>query len=249
MVKNKNDKRKISNWENGDTFALKVNSKEYPKYNNRYIIFIKCEVDKKDWKTSRTTKHFRAKITKDEILPKSKEEIDKLEFIKTGWNGYIFEHYFYPEETKGLTSDKYMFIYQYILEINAAKYQVPQELIYLGNFDIKLPSNEYIPYSQFYGVLFSFWNYNWDYKWDVTDKLIECYQNYNLRKSSLFSKEFQDNYLEHQQKEIEIKIENDKRTKEVLEMYNKGLLTMFDNEKRTNNSLTYVGNEPEKKRK
>lgn len=79
MVKNKNDKSKISNWEEGDVFALKIKSEIYPTFNNQYIIFIHTKVDNENWNMSRTTNLFRAKITVNYELPTTAKEIEKLE--------------------------------------------------------------------------------------------------------------------------------------------------------------------------
>ena len=40
MVKNKEDKTKLSNWVNNDVFAIKIESEKFPEYNERYIILI-----------------------------------------------------------------------------------------------------------------------------------------------------------------------------------------------------------------
>ena len=90
MVKDKNDKTKLSNWEEGDVFALKINSEEHKEYNGKYIILIHTIINKDNWKMTRTTNSFRAKITKDSILPKTKEELEKLEYIKASRNGDLF---------------------------------------------------------------------------------------------------------------------------------------------------------------
>ena len=62
MVKNKEDKTKLSNWVNNDVFAIKIESEKFPEYNERYIILIHSIIEKEGWKTSRTTNNFRAKF-------------------------------------------------------------------------------------------------------------------------------------------------------------------------------------------
>ena len=249
MTKNKNDKTKISSWEDNDVFALKINTEEYKEYNGKYIIFIYTDIRKEKWKTTRTTCFFRAKITKSKILPKTKEEIDKLEYIKTSTYGYLYEKNRHEEDVKDLKPDEYNLLNTYVLEICAYKYKIPENLIYLGNFNIKKPGNEYIPFSMHHMILYSFWV---EKNSNVIDQLLMSYKLFNLKESGLYSKEGRKEYIERQKCEIEIMQRLDKLQKLVDGPNGKEILKSMginDNEKRTNNSLTYVGNEPEKKQK
>lgn len=242
MVKNKNDKTKLGNWEEGDIFALKINSEKYPEYNNKYIILIHSIISKDGWAMPRTTNSFRAKITKNTQLPTTKKEIEDLEYIKTYAKGYNIVKNKYPKDIENINADKYHFIYTYLLVINSSKFQVPKELIYLGNFGIQNPNNEYIPNSRHDGVLFSFWNEKYS---KITEKLLNCYNWYNLKQAKIFSKEFQENFLEYETREIQINIYSKKlidaidgpNGKEIL----KSMGIDIDKEKRTKHSETYVG--------
>ena len=242
MVKNKNDKTKLSNWEEGDIFALKIKSEKYPEYNNRYIILIHCPIKKEGWQTkSRTINTFRAKITENSVLPSTKEEIEKLEYIKTSTYRYILERNRFPDDTEYLTPDEYH-IYTYLLRIKALKYKIPKNLLYQGNFDVIEPKNEYIPSSQHNGILFSFWKGKYS---NVIDYLLDCYEWYNLKKAIFFDKKLQKKYQEQEQKDIQFfkylkKLQEDiegPNGKEIL----KSMGIDIDKEKRTKHNETYVG--------
>lgn len=249
MVKIKQDKTKLSNWEEGDIFALKIKSEEYPKYNNRYIIFIHCIIQKEDWKMPRTIKTFRAKITKDNKLPTSKEEIENLEYIKTSTRGYKLEKIKFRKDIKNLTPDKYHFIYSYLFQVKPFKYKIPENLIFLENFQITPPINEYIPNSPYNGILLSFWKHKYS---NVIDDLLKFYEIYNLQKADIYSKTYQDNFENYEREEIRFykymeklgKALEGPRGKEII----KAMGIDIENEKRTKNSITYVG-EDQKKQK
>lgn len=244
MVKNKEDKTKLSNWKENDVFALQIQSTEYPKYNGRYIIFIHTIINKEGWEMSRCTNSFRAKITKNKILPKNKEEIEKLEYIKTGWYGFLKESTLFPNDTKNLKMDEYQVIYTYLFLIHSSKFKIPKEIIYLGNYTIKLPENEYIPNSQHHGITYSFWNGEYS---KIVDNLLEHYENIHLKKLDLFTKKFQKNFYQEELKEIEFQ-KNLIKFKKALSAPNgkkilKSLGIDIDKEIKKNNSLTYVGKE------
>lgn len=201
MVNDKKDKRKLSNWLDGDTFALKVKSEEYPEYNDQYIILINTVMNKDGWKKSRTTNFFRAKITTNKRILKTKEEIDSLEYIKTGWCGYPSEHSRFPEETKNIKPDEYHLIYKYIFKIHSPKYKIPEELIYIGNYDLKLPENEYIPISEYCGIMYTDWIDVCGEK--IQNELVNYYNCFNLKTIPVFTEEIQKDFLEKEKEEIE----------------------------------------------
>ena len=73
-------KQKCENWQVGDTFALKLAEVD------RYLILILYECP---YETSCDIRcKFRAKITKDEQLPKNQEKIEALEFIKVQYKHF-----------------------------------------------------------------------------------------------------------------------------------------------------------------
>lgn len=201
MVKSKQDKTKISNWEEGDVFALKINSKVYPQYNGKYIIFIHTIINKDNWKMTSTTNSFRAKITKDSKIPKTKDELDELEYIKTCWDGYLLEKTRFPKETENIQPDEYHIIYKYLFIIKTLKFKIPNDLIYIGNFNLKSPQNEYIPDSQNNGVLYSFWNGRYS---KISEKLLDYYECLNLKKLEIFTENAQKEFMKNQYEDIQI---------------------------------------------
>ena len=85
------DKSNPWNWEIGDTFYLKLEGLEDEEFNNRYLIFIK--IDNYEYRVHGLP-IFYVKITKNDTLPKTKEEIDDLEFIQTSF--VLWEERFKP---------------------------------------------------------------------------------------------------------------------------------------------------------
>ena len=176
------DKQKYENWQVGDTFALKLD--------NRYLILVlygtpyatSCEVRCK----------FRAKITKDEYLPKTKEKIVALEFIKVQYKHFytrylplksyeIYEEGVIRQKDRKFYPDEFNYLYYYLFEVLLLKRSnIYKELIYLGNFDINLPIDDYR-------------SVDGDDKLfllkKLKDELYKCYNEYNLRKNSIYEKD------------------------------------------------------------
>lgn len=180
--KSSGDKLELKKWKSGDVFALKISSSKYPDYNGRYLIFIKCDIDKEDWLTrSRTIKYFRIKITSKKELPSSAEEIDNLEYVKVFACDYDLEKFKYPDDVVDLKIDKFNSIYIYLMKLWAFKYVIPEDLIYIGNFEITPPENEYIPYYRTHCVPLRIWD---DGK-ELTDVILKQYEDYNLEKAEI----------------------------------------------------------------
>ena len=176
------DKQKYENWQVGDTFALKLD--------NRYLILVLYEYP---YETSCDIRcKFRAKITKDEYLPKTKEKIEALEFIKVQYKHFYtrylplkaYENYeegVIRQKDRKFYPDEFNYLYYYLFEVLLLKRSnIYKELIYLGNFDINLPIDDYR-------------SLDGDDKLfllkELKDELYKCYNEYNLRKSSIYEKD------------------------------------------------------------
>lgn len=219
----KNDKTKLKNWLAGDVFAYKINSNKYPDYNGRYLIFIKCDIKKEDWVTnSRTTKYFRIKITSKKEIPASCDEIENLEYIKVDSSSYDLEKFKYPADVAGLIPDKYNIIYVYIMKLWAFKYRIPDDLLYIGNFDITPPENEYIPYYRTHCVPLRIWD---DGK-ELTDMILKQYEDYNSEKAEINSGDVALDFA------IQSFALNQMRNHD---------FSNFKDDERVDNSLTFVG--------
>ena len=178
------DKQKYENWQVGDTFALKLAEVD------RYLILILYEAP---YETSCDIRcKFRAKITKDEHLPKTKEEIDALEFIKIKYRHFYtrylpikadenYEDGVIRQKDRKFYPDEFNYLYYYIFEVVVLKRSsVYKELVYLGNFDIKLPKDDYRSADGDERLFFLK---------ELKDELYKCYNKYNLRKSNIYEKE------------------------------------------------------------
>lgn len=169
-------------WQLNDVYAYPLTSEYAKKYNvyNHWMIFIVC--GDYVWENHYRSLIVRAKITKDEKLPTTKEEIDKLDYIQVGFENYnsLYGDSFsklsdweYKKSIKGLV-EKYGEIPIYEIELsNSSKRVMPKSLQYLGNMpDIKLPEYEYIePYR------LSVWGPLWK---NLEEYVLEDYAWFNL---------------------------------------------------------------------
>lgn len=188
MVKNV-DKSKLKNLVIGDTFAWKIISEKYPKYNNRYVLF--TVIDKpKTWDVKRTSRAMISKITYGSVFPKSQKEYDELETIKlTFANPVELSHRLY-EVKYDAKPDEYDYVYGYIFEMWIPKYCFSADMIYIGNFDFNEPTDSFLPQKQYFGLSFVLFDKN--FKCEI-DSIINSYELINLRKSINFSKEYLEN--------------------------------------------------------
>lgn len=176
------EKQKYENWQVGDVFALKLEEA------NRYLILILYECP---YETSCDIRcKFRTKITSNEQLPKDKEEIDALEFIRINYQHFYvrylplnaYENYeegVIRQKDRKFYPDEFNYLYYYLFEaVLLKKSGVYKELIYLGNFDIKLPIDDYTNGNE---KLF--------FLKELKYGLYKCYNEYNLRKSNIYERD------------------------------------------------------------
>lgn len=224
-----------------DIYALKVENID-EQYNGRYIIIIKQSIP--EWGDFINKKQFRFKITKDKKLPKL-DEINSLEYIITHiqhelakyfpGEGMPFEELKAKRDKYKVYPDEYGYLYTYISQIFFTNKNIPENLIYIGNQKIDLPKKEYIPFTA-YG--YSFQEKSWE---NIIQKLIDCYENINLKKAKAFSKEASQRIKEHWLDEIGSAIEVENLIEKLKE---KGILDkLFEDEEEIEDSLTYVGGE------
>ncbi len=135
-------KRYFKDIEDGDTFAWKIESEDYPEFNGRYLIL--TYYYNKNYEESKS-KMFRAKITRDYIIPQDVQDLENLENVITTYNIYDFvmEEY---QEAKNVIPDSYGYIYQYTFSIYIDRKTLPKKMQYLGNFSLKdIPNEFYVP--------------------------------------------------------------------------------------------------------
>jgi hypothetical protein len=177
-------------WKIGDIFAYKLES-DFAKekgFTDKYLIMQK--VDEATWYPGYIIPVVTVKITKDEIIPKTEEEINKLEYVQ------IFFRDFDPfieafNVGKCTTKDEFEMkikakkeeyefddfgllpIYRIELITTSARI-IPKKLIFIGNFlQIIPPVKEFIPRNK---VELS--STQWK---DFEQRVIERYCGYNLR--------------------------------------------------------------------
>ena len=234
-------RKNIVNFKENDIYALKIKD-ETSEYNGKFIILIKTEV--KGWSQSTNKKLFRFKITNNKRLPLL-EEIDDLEYIKTFARSYL--GIFLPYDNKMTKKerqqalkkikpdlDEYKYLYTYISEIKFINKNTPKDLIYIGNIEIEKPAHEYY-WDCEYGYIMSFYSLE-----NIVKDLLLCYEDYNQKQSSIFSKEGVKKVHERSKRDLKFFAQ---AYKKIEKMEKKGF--NFDEEEEIEESLTYVGGEDE----
>lgn len=168
--------------------------KENKKYKGRYIILIKQP--KNDYTFSNN--FYKVKLTKDNILPKNKEEINSCEFVKMRMCPYelrVFPINGVKSYSEALAECKETAIpdidnnlYGYDYEFMFTKKENKSSLIYLGEFDVnnnppheRKTMNSYMPVYGFISKL--------------EIQVIESYEDNNLKKASIYNKIEREEYV------------------------------------------------------
>ena len=236
--------KKFEELKTGDTFAWKIESADYPEFNGRYLIltYYFNQIEEK-----RNCKLFRAKVTKNCIIPKNIKEIEALEDIITQCNVYEFAVKEY-KEAKNVTPDSYGYIYQYTFSIYIGRKTLPKKMQYLGNFSLKdVPNEFYVPKGT-RDQSSACWKY-------LEDNLLQKYVLYNQKKFIGFTEEGNKEIYEIASQDAETQ----KFVKKFLQKMRSGeqdnilkkLGIDIENEIPKEDSLTYVGpgNEESAKKK
>ena len=178
-------------WKDGDVFAYRMESdlaKERFLF-GRYLLIQK--IDETTWYPKHIIPIVYVKITKDDKLPTTVEEFNKLEFVQISFSRY--EERFWPidgarpaediaEKSKlKYEVDEYGFLPQFRLKIiTRAKREIPKKLIYAGNFsDTLKPEKEFVPHCKI-NISSVFWN-------EFEKRVIEFYFGHNLRRLSIYN--------------------------------------------------------------
>ncbi len=182
-------------WNIGDVFAYKMESElaKEKGYYGRYLLIRK--VDEGIWYPGHIIPIVYVKMTKDEELPQTVEEYDELEYIQV-WS-YKYEQRFWPIngadpigdiERKSKIEYKvdefgYLPVFRIRLK-NSSKNVIPKKLIYLGNFiGAEPPKNEFIVHEKI-NIHIVFWK---NRELTFESEMLESYNNFNLRKSSIYN--------------------------------------------------------------
>ncbi len=251
--------KKISEIEEGDTFLLKIESSKDKNLNGRYFVIIYTVVP--FWNKDESKYNFLIKITKDKKKPQTKKEIEELEYVKVG-SLYSFERFAMSRIDKDLDKElekqskipfelnEYGLIDTYVYKIYMGNKSPFKSLEYIGNFSIAKPKNEFIPFHCFAsGTNAAHIKY-------LEEGLVSCYNLYNLRKSGKYDLKQTDKIKErmifefcHEYKMNKYLIDREDESKRIPEL--EYFFRERPDEKRKENSLTYVGEgkDPCKKKK
>lgn len=172
-------------WKKNDVFAYQLKSEYAKKYGlyDRWLILIVDDL--KVWEDHYVMPIVRAKITNNDEIPKTEDEINRLEYILIRYENYE-GMFIFPKirskkqiEYNKTMRDKILElgklpIYRFTID-NSSKRIIPKTLKYLGNYKkIRLPENEYIEFDKT-GI--------WGVLWSTLEELIlERYIEYNIGK-------------------------------------------------------------------
>lgn len=218
--------KKINDCKNNDIFAYKIEDDK--RYNGRYLVLIRYISDYyNDLYESEHPNYrkedlylYRCKITLDDKLPRNYEELEKLPYIKTEMT-IFYERYMplsgrmtYEElvESRSYAKfypDEYNYLYGYFLRIlDGEEFKRRKRglnnYLYLGNFDLTPPKNEYFPFSIGCGMKDEFFK-------DVPKILIQSYDDYNLKNNKCYNPEENQRLLEASEEYMKKALEMDKK--------------------------------------
>ena len=174
----------------GDTFALKIDHCNNTYYNGKYLIlnYIKDEYHQK-----LNGYVFRVKIV-DSIDGVDKKFLDKFQYIITRVTNVVHSSNILDELKKEniKLADQYNYLYQY--QVQVFNKRLLKDLVYLGNFKLEFPKNEYIPWTP-YNIDGYYWH-------QLVNEMVYDYEQYNLQKANLFKLKVAKEWYEQ---ELEIK--------------------------------------------
>ena len=218
----------------GDTFAWKIESEDYPEFNWRYLIL--TYYYNENYEESKS-KMFRAKITRDYIIPQDVQDLENLENVIATYNIYDFvmEEY---QEAKNVIPDSYGYIYQYTFSIYIDRKTLPKKMQYLGNFSLKdIPNEFYVPEGT-RNQESAYWTY-------LEDNLLLGYTLYNQKQFIGYTeegnKEVYKNAYQNAEVQKFVKVFLQKMRSGEQDNILKKLGIDMENEVPTDDSLTYVG--------
>lgn len=185
------DKRKINNWIENDIFGLQIKNSNYPEYNGKYLILINKEILLQGWVHSKNVKLFHAKIV--DKIPTDLKELETLEYIKTSSCTYLSESFRNP--LIKIEKDKFNYIYTNLFEIKFSSRKIPEEMTYLGNYNLSVPQDEYIPNTRFWGTPY--------YEFNHITNVVDLYHELNLKESHIFQEKSQKEIIKKELEEIE----------------------------------------------
>lgn len=131
----------------GDCFAYEI--KNDPELNGRYFIMCSRNVRNEE-KIDLMQSFFLLKITKDNILPKTEKEINELENVlvsaldKNIWYSGMTKEEVLEKNGIAINPDENGFLYMYTFYTRLTRKKYLKDFIYLGNYNIDYPENEYV---------------------------------------------------------------------------------------------------------
>lgn len=144
----------VCDWNNYDVFSYKLES-DYAKEKGiygRHLIFIKIDIHENSVGGKEAA--FWIKITNDDKIPKTVEEINNLEFIEIVNHRFEDKNMIFKDKDINVKPNKRGMIPIYRSSIcTSSKRSIPKKLIYIGNFPgIIPPADETLGYEDVYMI-------------------------------------------------------------------------------------------------
>ena len=158
-----------------DTFVLEIKNCKYAEYNGAYLIFNVVGTIR-DFSIDEPI--FRIKFAKQKPKKIDVHSLNELEWVITSFTWY--ENRLLPIESKEREKIKkqqiyypneYGMLHKYLFGYSCKS--LPKEFEYVGNYELDLPCDEYIPWS-IYNIRSAIPKF-------ALDIIIEAYKNYNKR--------------------------------------------------------------------
>jgi len=194
----------------GDTYAIKIINND-KLLDGKYFIFIKTSYNK-----NKNNKYiyFRVKITKNSKLPKTKKEIEKLEYVIVNYTPEELKYFpintklqyeDWVEKNKDFKTypDEYGYLYTSLFSLNKLKYK-DKNVFYLGNFSIKEPQKEFLSILNNKIEMFQF-------NKDLVNELCRRYHDYNLKEYNIYKEKNNKKIRENARNDIKIHKEIEKK--------------------------------------
>ena len=185
------DKKKISNWVDGDTFIVKIDnvSEEYQEYEDKYLALIY----KNDYTEflGKNAKTFYVKYIDSYEKPQSTEEIKKYPSIRMEVKTPYEKRQLAKNFGQVLKFDEYQYAYIYYCEIVMKNSDIKENFEYIGN--IQNIRNEYE-----FPVDMSCCGQTYCFFKDFQNKVLWMYNLHNKKQSGAFTKEGNKRHLIYQ---------------------------------------------------
>lgn len=228
MDTKKLNKKEMKNWQDGDTFIMKINnvSEKYKEYRGKYLALIY----KNAYPVRKNKKIFYAKYIDSYDKPQTIEEVKKCPTIRMGIKTKYEIKDLAKNVSQDLELDEYQYAYIYYCEIEIKNSDIKENFEYIGNIEIIKNEYEFLIDQSHVGQPFCFFE-------QAQEEILFCYFYYNLQQNKCFTEKGNKEFLDYQRESVQFIQQALKFVKENKEL----LRELYGDEDAEEDSLTYVG--------